>query len=106
MKKKNIAGRLPALVIGALAAGTVAAQAYPTRTVTLIVPFSPGGTDVVARIVNDKLAERLGQSFIIENKPGAGSQIGVDYVANAKPDGHTLLLTARKLAREVEHSIF
>jgi len=85
---------LAALAVGAACAGPAAAQTFPARTVTVIVPFAPGGTDIVARLLNDKFAERLGQSFIIENKPGARSQIGVDHVAKSAPDGHTLLLTA------------
>ena len=67
-------------------------QDYPKRTITMIVPFAPGGgTDTVGRIVAQQLTERLGQTVIVENRPGAGSQIGVDSVAKADPDGYTLL---------------
>jgi len=65
---------------------------YPTQNVRIIVPFTPGGgTDLTARIVADALSKAWGQSIIVENRPGAASQIGIDYVAKAKPDGYTLL---------------
>lgn len=68
-----------------------AAQAYPNRPVKIIVPFGPGGfTDVVARILGQKLGAAMGTSFVIENKPGAGSTIGMDQVAKSAPDGYTL----------------
>jgi tripartite-type tricarboxylate transporter receptor subunit TctC len=67
--------------------------AYPDRPVKLIVPFAPGGfTDVSARILAHKLSESMGQQFIVENKPGAGSTIGTEYVAKSPPDGYTLLM--------------
>lgn len=76
-----------------LAAGSAAAQAYPTRPVKIVVPFGPGGfTDVVARILAQKLGVAMGGSFVIENKPGAGSTIGTDQVAKAAPDGYTLVM--------------
>src|SRR6266446_3855090 len=69
-----------------------AAQSYPTKPVRIIVPFPPGGfTDVTARIIAQALTERLGQSFIIENKPGASTLIGAESVAKSPPDGYTLL---------------
>jgi tripartite-type tricarboxylate transporter receptor subunit TctC len=69
------------------------AQAYPTRPVRLIVPFPPaGGTDVMARLIGQSLSERLGQPFIIENRPGAGSNIGTEAAVRADPDGYRLLL--------------
>ena len=68
------------------------AQAYPARPVRVIVPFAPGGqTDVVARLVAQKLSERLGQQFYIENAAGAGSSIGAGRAAQAAPDGYTIL---------------
>ena len=76
--------------------GSAVAQNYPTRTVSLIVPYPAGGSvDGVARIVAQSLAERLGQSVIVENRAGgAGGIVGANYVAKAAPDGYTLLLTA------------
>jgi tripartite-type tricarboxylate transporter receptor subunit TctC len=69
------------------------AQSYPNKPVKLIVPFGPGGfTDVVARIVGQKLSSNLGQQFVIENKVGAGSTIGTDFVAKSAPDGYTLVM--------------
>ncbi len=71
------------------------AQSYPAKPVRLIVPFAPGGfTDVVARILGQKLSVAMGQQFIIENKPGAGSTIGTDFVAKAAPDGYTLVMVS------------
>jgi tripartite-type tricarboxylate transporter receptor subunit TctC len=82
------------LVALGLAAGTPAgAEPYPTRVITLVVPFPAGGaTDVVARTIAQGLSERLGQQVIIENRPGANGQIGSVAVAQAKPDGYTLLM--------------
>ena len=83
-------------VLTALAASLsvpVAAQTYPSKPVRLIVPFAPGGfTDVVARILGQRLSVSMGQQFIIENKAGAGSTIGTDFVAKAAPDGYTLVM--------------
>ena len=71
------------------------AQGYPNKPVKLIVPFAPGGfTDVVARILGQKLSDTMGQQFIVENKPGAGSIIGTDFVAKAAPDGYTLVMVS------------
>src|SRR5262249_23925523 len=71
------------------------AQAYPTRPVRVIVPFAPAGdTDLVARLMGQWLSERLGQPFVIENRPGAGTNIGTEAVVRAPADGYTLLLVS------------
>ena len=85
---------LAALLGGLLIASIVPAAAssdYPHRTVRIIVPFTPGGsTDIVARHIADKLRASLGQSVVVENKPGAGGTLGTDLVAKSPPDGYTL----------------
>ena len=80
-------------LIASLAAGASLAQDYPSRPVRMVVPFSPGGsTAVLPRIVGQKLTERSGQPVIIENRAGAGGNIGAEQVARSAPDGYTLLL--------------
>jgi hypothetical protein len=86
-----------AVAFAALAfhAPQAAAQAYPDKPVKIVVGFPPGGTnDILARLVAEKLQEKLKQSFIVENKPGAASAIGNDLVAKAAPDGYTLLVSS------------
>jgi tripartite-type tricarboxylate transporter receptor subunit TctC len=78
-----------------LGTGLAQAQAWPEKPVTLVVPFPAGGTtDVLARALAEKLQQSLGQTVIVESKPGAGATLGADYVAKAKPDGYTLLVGA------------
>jgi tripartite-type tricarboxylate transporter receptor subunit TctC len=83
-----------AFIAGMLcAAGVAWSQAYPTKPVRVIVPFPPGGAnDIVARLVLPKLSEQMGQSFIIENRVGAGGTVGSAVVAQSRPDGYTLLI--------------
>lgn len=84
-----------ALVTAALTAVPSHADDYPSRTVRLIAPFGAGGpTDVFTRIVAQELQKSLHQAFVVENKPGAGTTIGTEYVAKAAPDGYTLLLVS------------
>jgi tripartite-type tricarboxylate transporter receptor subunit TctC len=89
--------RIAAAAVGAaaLAAAVLPAQAqtYPRRPVHVVVPYAPGGTgDIVGRLIADRLAQRFGQSFVIENRAGASGAIGTQVVAGAMPDGHTLLV--------------
>ena len=85
--------QLAAVALAALAVSQPAhALDYPTRTVRLVVGFPPGGSaDIVARLVAQALSERMGQTFIVDNKPGAGSNLGAETVARAEPDGYTLM---------------
>lgn len=73
--------------------GLAGAQAYPLKPVRVVVPFPAGGaTDILARTISQRAAEKLGQQIVIDNRPGAGGTIGSDYVAKAAPDGYTLLI--------------
>jgi tripartite-type tricarboxylate transporter receptor subunit TctC len=87
-----------ALIAGAALGSAVvpaAAQDYPNRPITLVVPFAPGGsTTIVARIVGDRLADALGQQIIVDNRPGAGGNLGADVAAKAAPDGTTIVMGA------------
>ena len=83
----------------AVAAGAAAQAGYPSRPVRVIVPSSAaGGTDIVARIIAPRLSERLGQQIVIDNRPGAGTMIGIELAAKSPPDGYTLLMGLSTLA--------
>ena len=88
--------RLIAFVCASLSAalsGPAAAQDYPNKPVRWVVGYPAGGTtDILARVVGQRLSEKLGQQFVIENKPGAGNNIATESVVTAAPDGYTLLL--------------
>jgi len=88
------------LLCGMLATAAMpsAAQQYPVRPVRVVVPLTPGGgVDILARIVADHYSQVLGQRFIVDNRPGAGGSIGVETVAKAAPDGHTLLVSSSSM---------
>jgi tripartite-type tricarboxylate transporter receptor subunit TctC len=93
--KRTLALALVGLMLAGLpAAAQTTAQSWPTRPVKLIVPFGAGSTpDVVMRLIADHLKDRFGQSFVVENKPGASGNLGTDAVAKAEPDGYTLGLS-------------
>lgn len=94
MKRRTMIGALGAVVLAqAMMAGNALAQEYPSRPIRLIVPFAPGGvSDTSARVIADKLSQRLGQQVLVDNKPGASGNIGTAMAAQAAPDGYTLLL--------------
>ena len=93
MVSRRIAIGLIAIGLSIAATGGASALDYPTRPVRWVVGFAPGGAnDILARLIGARLSERLGQPFEVENKPGAGGNIGAETVINAAPDGYTLLL--------------
>jgi tripartite-type tricarboxylate transporter receptor subunit TctC len=83
-----------ALALGAIAAPSFAQPAYPTKAVTVVVPYAPGGLpDTVARVVGQKLSEKWGQAVVIENKPGGNGVVAAQHLGTKPPDGYTLLVT-------------
>jgi tripartite-type tricarboxylate transporter receptor subunit TctC len=92
---KHRSWRAVTLVATAFACGSALAQSYPSRPIRLIVPFTAGGgTDISARIVGQRLGERLGTSIVIDNRTGAGGMVGTEIVARASPDGYSLVLVS------------
>lgn len=90
---------LAGCLLAAFAAGALAQANYPDRPIRFVVPYPPGGfTDMLARLLGQKLTQSLGQSVIVENRGGGGSTIGTDLVARASPDGYTLLMVAPDFA--------
>ena len=86
---------LALLVLLAISAPAFAAQAYPHRAVRMIVPYPPGGgNDTLGRLFAAKLSDRMGQQFVVENRPGAGAMIGTEAAAKSAPDGYTILLSS------------
>ena len=97
MIRKVILGILAALLLAPTASN--AQGGYPTRQVRIVVPYPAGGpTDLIARLVAQKLSERLGQSFFIENVNGASGAVGAGQVAHSAPDGYTLLVSTNDFA--------
>lgn len=93
MRSATFGGVFACLATALLAPLSLWAQGYPSKPVRFIVPFAPGGqSDVVARVVGQKLSERWGQPVVIENKPGAATTLGADFVAKSPADGYTILL--------------
>src|SRR6201996_7913650 len=84
---------LMAVAIAAAAAAAAHADTFPTRTIRIIVPYAPGGSiDLTARVIAKNLQEAVGQSVIVENKPGANAAIGIDALVRSDPDGHTIII--------------
>src|SRR5215813_8352899 len=99
LTRRRMAGICAAATFAPAVIGRARAQGWPNRHVRLIVPFpAGGGTDVVARIIANRLSEVWGQQMVIENKGGAGSNIGAEAVARADPDGYTLLIGSLPVA--------
>lgn len=95
--------KLKVVILGACAAlaaaGSLAQTGYPAKPVRIVVPSSAGGgTDIVARIISPRLAERFGQQMVIDNRPGAGTMIGIEVAAKSVPDGYTMLVAPSTLA--------
>ena len=97
-RRRSLRGFCAALIAGltvVAAPHAIAQGSYPDRAVKIVVGFAPGGTnDILARLLAAKLQDRLKQGFIVDNKPGANSAIGTDFVSKAKPDGYTLLVSS------------
>ena len=92
LARRRVLGLAGAAVASRALVRHAAAQTYPAKPIRWIVGFAPGGsTDILARLMGQWLAERLGQPVLIENRPGAGSNIATEMVVNAAPDGYTLL---------------
>ena len=90
--------RIAAFCAVLVAAGSALAQQYPTKPVKILVPFPAGGvTDIVGRLLAQKLSERLGQQFYVENQGGAGGNLGMGTVARSAPDGYTILLSSSSI---------
>jgi len=103
---KISAARLSAIILAATALSFPAlSQTYPGKPVRLVVPFAAGGTtDVVARLLSQKFAERLGQPVVVENRPGGDTIIGAEAVAKAAPDGHTIFLATSSTISILPHT--
>ena len=94
-RRRSVAALTLLAAVAGVSSGAAFAQQWPSRPITLVVPFPPGGSsDVLARALTDRLTQSLGQTVIVESKPGAGATLGADYVAKARPDGYTLLMGA------------
>ena len=104
MHKKILAVLAAIALSGSMLAQTASGQAYPNKAVRVIVPFSPGGaTDIVARIVAQKLAEAWGQQVLVDNRAGASGNIGGELAAKAPPDGYTVFMTSGSIVAANPH---
>ena len=88
MNVRSLSVLIPAVALLLGMGGAAIGQQYPSRPIRLVVPFPPGGSiDMLSRVLADRLADRLGQPFVVENKAGASGAIGAEFVARAAPDG-------------------
>lgn len=88
-----------ALGLCALAAGAATAQSYPNKPIRFVLPFPPGGgTDILGRVLAQKLSDAVGQPVIPENRPGAGGNVGTEYASRQPPDGYTIVICAPSIA--------
>jgi tripartite-type tricarboxylate transporter receptor subunit TctC len=100
-RRALLAAGLPAIALGAARAQNVD-ENYPERQVTFIVPFAPaGGTDILTRLLAQKLEARFGKPFVVENRPGAGTILATSYLAKSPPDGYTIMMAVSSLAADV-----
>jgi len=100
-RRALLAAGLPAIAIGAARAQN-GIENYPERQVSFIVPFAPaGGTDILTRLLAQKLEQRFGKSFVVENRPGAGTILATSYLAKSPPDGYTIMMAVSSLAADV-----
>src|SRR5246500_505681 len=100
-RRALLAAGLPAMAI-ATAGAQNGADTYPERQVTFIVPFAPGGgTDILARLLAQKLEQRLGEAVVVENRPGSGTILATNFVAKSPPDGYIIAMTVSSLAADV-----
>ena len=100
-RRALLAAGLPAIAIGA-ARAQIGGENYPERQVTFIVPFAPaGGTDILTRLLAQKLEARFGKPFVVENRPGAGTILATSYLAKSPPDGYTIMMAVSSLAADV-----
>lgn len=101
-RRSLIVAALPALAIKTARAQNSGVDDYPARQVTFVVPFAPaGGTDLLARLLGQKLEQALGKPFVVENRPGAGTVLATNFVAKSPPDGYTIMMDVSSLAIDV-----
>lgn len=102
MKRQKLFGWVASALAALCITGGAAAQSYPSRAVRMIVPFGAGGgTDIQGRLLGKKFYESMGQTFVVDNRPGAGGLLGADIIAKSPPDGYNILFTTASLAVNV-----
>lgn len=98
MKRILLGSLLPSILLSSAISNAYASENYPNRNITIVVPYSPGGgVDITTRLLTPIMSQELGQSFIVDNRPGGGTNIGMSYVARSKPDGYTLYMASNTL---------